>query len=70
MGLFAHRGQNQGRAFKVWRAQAQKEKLLAFADLLADEVHPEDAAVRLGHTRPYGRVLLQKLRERLGWQAQ
>lgn len=69
-GMFANRTQHAGRSFKVHRAKRDRSKLDAFADLLAEEVKPETAAIMLGYTGAYGRVLLGKLRKRLGWQAQ
>jgi len=68
-GLFAHKGHNRGRPFAVWRAQEAKRKLDAFADHLADGKTPAQAAILLGNTPAYGKVLLGKLRKRLGWQA-
>lgn len=68
-GLFSNRGHNKGRAFAVHRNRERKVKLDAFADLLAAGMEPGPAAVQLGYTAHYGRVLLGKLRKGLGWQA-
>jgi hypothetical protein len=65
-GLFTHCGHNQGRAFHVHRVRDGKRKLNEFAEMLAEGVAPADAAVELGHTPPYGRVLLQRLIKGLG----
>lgn len=65
-GLFTHRSHNQGRSFATWRARETVRKLDAFAEMLANEIKPSEAAVRLGHTPPYGRVLLQRIIKRLG----
>jgi hypothetical protein len=40
-----------------------------FADLLAAEIGPGDAAERMGKRRSYGHALLLKIRKRLGAQA-
>ena len=66
-GLFLHKGSNnQGRHFAVWKAREGKRKLDEFAELLSEGVSPTNAALQLGHTAPYGRVLLQRIIKRLG----
>lgn len=42
------------------------ERMARFAELVADEVHPEDASAQLGCSRAYGRVMMQKLRRMMG----
>jgi hypothetical protein len=69
MGLFANQGTNQGRAFKQYRAHKGAEVLDSFADLLADGVSTGHAAMKLGFTPGHGRVLLQRIVDKLGWQA-
>lgn len=43
--------------------------IIAFADHLADEIHPCMAAIMLGFNPGYGWHLLAKVRKQLGWQA-
>ena len=40
-----------------------------FAELLAREITPPNAAEMMGHRREYGRVMLRKICKRLGAQA-
>lgn len=47
------------------RAQTRR-KLDAFAELLSVEIGPAEAAVILGNTPDYGRVLLQRIIKGLG----
>ena len=70
MGLFQHTGTNQGRAFKVARARQARETLNRFAEHLSEHGDTSRAAAQIGKAPAYGRVLLQKLRAELGWQAQ
>lgn len=64
-GIFASPS-NQGLGLRGLNRRKGKEKLDAFADLLADGVAPGEAAVKLGHLPAYGRVLLQRIIKRLG----
>jgi hypothetical protein len=48
--------------------QAQ-DTLDRFADRLAEHGDPVKAAAQIGKSASYGRALLQRLRDRLGWQA-
>lgn len=41
-----------------------------FAELLALEISVPDAAQMMGYERDYGKKLMKRLRQRLGWQAQ
>lgn len=74
-GLFANIRHNQGST--IYQAQRRKsgppsrkaERELRFADLIAEGIHPEDAAVRMGLCRSYGRLMLTSIRRQLGWQA-
>ena len=69
-GLFAHRTATRGGvASRQAKARKRAEALDSFAELLADEVRPEDADRPLGYAPAYGRVLLGRLRKRLGIQA-
>ncbi len=41
-----------------------------FAEYLAQGLSPQDAAERMGLRRGMGNAKIQRLRQRLGWQAQ
>jgi hypothetical protein len=68
-GIFAHRARNQGRNFAIYKVKKGRETLDRFADALAEHGDVSRAAAQAGKSAIYGRILLQKLRKRLGWQA-
>ena len=51
------------------RAARPSPALDRFADLIAEEVPPRDAAEQMGLRRAYGDHLMVKIRQRLGPQA-
>lgn len=70
-GLFSHRTKSaSGISILSARRKQTRQKLEAFADLIAEGEKPETASISLGFSASYGRVLLGKLRKKLGWQAQ
>lgn len=69
-GAQPHRLSNAHEKAWAMRHERGEERLNRFADLLADEVHPVEAARQMGLNPNYGWGLLAKLRKRLGWQAQ
>jgi hypothetical protein len=60
---------SHGLALRSRNRIVAKARLDAFAELLAEGHEPGAAAVILGHLPDYGRVLLQRIRKRLGPQA-
>lgn len=65
MTMFPHPTASSVGAGAHRRAQA-KRKLDAFAELLSAGIVPSDAAVTLGNSPDYGRVLLQRIIKGLG----
>ena len=61
---------SHGLVFRALNRRKAKQTLDAFAELLAEECSPEEAAVKLGYLPRYGNVLLERLRRKLGRQAQ
>ena len=68
--LFIHRAHNQGRAFKVHRAQTAKANLDRFAEALSIFGTVVGAAKECGISQQRGSQLLARIRAGLGWQAQ
>lgn len=68
-GLFMHRSHSRGRAFAIHREREAKRELNEFAEMLAEEVSPAAASIRLGHTAKFGNVLLGRLMKAVGSQA-
>jgi hypothetical protein len=55
---------------KALKLRSDRDKMNAFADLLADGYEPEAAALMLGWVPEHGRTMLQRICKTLGWQAQ
>lgn len=47
-----------------------KDRMERFAELIADDLSPQQAAERMGFSPIYGNALMQRLRKLVGWQAQ
>lgn len=54
---------------KKARLRSDRDKMNAFADLLADDYEPEAAAIMLGWVPEFGRTMLGRSRKKLGAQA-
>lgn len=77
---FKEVAEEMGRTYRSIKARAGRigirvkkdydQVLDEFAELLAREVDPAHAAVRMGYNPKYGHRLLTKICQRLGWQAQ
>jgi hypothetical protein len=51
------------------KLRSDRDKMNAFADLLADGYEPESAALMLGWVPEFGRTMLARICKRLGAQA-
>lgn len=51
------------------KLRSDRDKMLAFADLLAEGYEPEAAALMLGWVPEFGRTMLKRICKRLGKQA-
>ena len=67
---------NQGLGLKAYnqrkkaaRLRSDRDKMLAFADLLADGYEPEAAAIMLGWVPEFGLTMLGRIMKKLGRQA-
>jgi hypothetical protein len=60
---------NLNRQKKAARLRSDRDKMLAFADLLAEGYEPEAAALMLGWVPEFGRTMLQRICKKLGAQA-
>lgn len=60
---------NLNRKKKAARLRSDRDKMLAFADLLADGYEPEAAALMLGWSPEFGPVVLGRICKKLGPQA-
>ena len=54
---------------KATRLRSDRDKMNAFADLLADGYEPDAAALMLGWVPEHGFTMLRRICRRLGWQA-
>jgi hypothetical protein len=54
---------------KAARLRSDRDKMLAFADLLADGYEPEAAAIMLGWVPEFGPTMLARICKKLGRQA-
>lgn len=61
-GLFPSR-QAQGGPRRGYVPKNRRSRLAEFAELLSEGIGPEPAALLLGYTASYGRVLLGKIRK-------
>jgi hypothetical protein len=73
-GLFPSSG--QGLALKAYnerkkraKLRSDRDKMLAFADLLAEGYEPDAAALMLGWVPEFGQTMLQRIVKKLGPQA-
>lgn len=60
---------SHGLVLRAANRRKKAKQLDDFAELLAEGATPAQAAVAMGYVPDYGRVLLQRIRNKLGWQA-